>query len=214
MKPLKCFSIFALTIFISFLFLIKTTTAQEYENFTINNHCIGNVCIGDTIEKIKNRYQNYVIKVNDSNSGYYIFDPSGTFLIEFSTKQPIDTKNSPIRYIMTSNPNYCFDNEEINLEKNVSDLMKKYGNPIYENGPNGYFISFPDWPIKSSSKYNDYLVNVIVGIHNPKLSELFNFSGTMNEKAELNVLKEYPENTFLNTIEIYSDHYENGEPIN
>lgn len=214
MKNLKCLSIFALSIFISFILLIKITPGEEYETFTINNHCIGNVCIGDTLDEIKDKYHNYVIKVNDTNSGYYIFDSSGTFLIEFSTKQPIDAKNTPIRYIMTSNPNYCFDNEDINLEKNVSDLIKKYGKPTYESGPNGYFISFPDWPIKASSKYHDYLVNVIVGIYNPKLSELFNFSGTMNEEAELKLLKEYPDKTFLNTIEIYSDHYENGEPIN
>lgn len=210
-KKFKCLSIFALTIFI---LLCNSISAEEFENFTINNHCIGNVCIGDTIQKIRDKYKDYIIKVNDTNSGYYIFDSSGTFLIEFSTKEPIDTANAPIRYIMTSNPNYSFGNESITLEVKVSELIEKYGQPMYENGPNGYFISFKDWPIKTSSKYNDYLINVVVGIYNQKLTELFEFSGTMNEKAELKVLKQYPENTYLNTIEIYSDHYKNGHPIN
>ena len=89
-------------------FLMDDIFAEKNENYTINNCCIGKVCIGDTLEIVKNKYSDYVIKVNDSNTGYYIFDILGNFLIEFSTKTTLEHEKAPIRYISTSNPNYSF----------------------------------------------------------------------------------------------------------
>lgn len=202
-----------LTAIITSMLFISGSFAQEEESFLINNYCIGNVCIGDTVNTIKEKYSDYIIKPNDSNTGYYIFDKLGNFLIEFSTKKRIDNNNNPVRYIMTSNPNYTFEPGEISLETKVSELIKEYGNPSYESGPNGYLVHFQDWPIKQQTSYKNYQINMLVGVYNPKLSDLFKYSGNINETAEIKLLKSYPELTILNTIEIFCDHYKNGNPL-
>ncbi|MEW5818770.1 MAG: hypothetical protein AB1782_01140 [Cyanobacteriota bacterium] len=213
MKLIKSLFLVSFIFIFILVFLVESVSAQEDDYFEINNYCIGRVCIGDTLKIVKDHYKDCIIKVNDSDTGYYIFDNLGNFLIEFSTKKSINDENEPIRYIMTSNPNFSFEPGNISLETKVSELIDKYGQPNYESGPNGYQVSFSGWPIKNTSEYHKYQVNLIVGIYNPKLNELFNFSGTINEKAELKLLKSYPDYTYLNTFEIFSDHYNNGNPI-
>lgn len=187
--------------------------AEGNNFFTINNHCIGKVCIGDTLETIKTNYSSYIIKVNDSKTGYYIFDELGNFLIEFSSKQTPDNTDAPVRYIMTSNPNFTYKPGDIDLESTIEDLMCLYGKPRYETGPNGYHVEFSKWPIEHETNYNNFKINAIVGIYNPKLSELFNSTGSSNENAEIQLLKNYPDATIINTFELYSDYYVNGNPI-
>jgi hypothetical protein len=190
-----------------------TNTDEDFDPLAINEHCIGKVCIGDTLQEVKAKYNDHIIKVNDSQTGYYIFDPAGNFLIEFSTKKELSKKEAPIRYIMTSNPMYTFDNTDISVESVVSNLTEVYGKPQYEAGPNGYLIKFSKWPVKNTTTHDNYEINILVGIYNPGLADLFKYSGSMNEKAEVKLLTDYPENTILNTIEIYSDYYKDGKPI-
>lgn len=191
----------------------SNTFAEDNDDFTITNSCIGKVCIGDTLDIIKSNYSDYIIKVNDSNTGYYIFDELGNFLIEFSSKQPPDKATAPVRYIMTSNPNFTYQPGNISLESKISDLISLYGIPNYEPGPNGYHVEFGKWPIKHETKHNNFKINTIVGIYNPKLADLFKYSGTSNEKAEIQLLKKYPDTTIINTIELYSDYYTSGKAI-
>jgi len=201
-----------LTLFI-IIFYNSIALAKNDESFIISNHCIGKVCIGDKLETIKKNYSQYIIKNNESNTGYYIFDKIGNFMIEFSTKKPVEKTNAPILYIMTSNPNYKFAPDNIHLEQKVSDLIPKYGSPKYNSGPDGYSISFTKWPIRDNIIFKNYKVNLIVGIYNSKLEEFFNNSETINEDADIKLLKAYPDYTFLNTIEIYSDYYKDNTPI-
>lgn len=209
----KVFLLFLLVFSLS-IFLNSAVRANNgAESLDITSVCIGNVCIGDTLEKIKLKNKDCKIKVNDSNTGYYLFDNLGNFLVEFSTKQSLSKKNVPVRYIMTSNPLYKYEPGNISLESRVSELIKKYGKPEYVSGPNGYVVSFEKWPIKETEKFKNYEVNTLVGVYNPKVVEMFKYSGTMNEKEELKVLYKHPENTVINTIEIFSDSYANGKPI-
>ena len=213
MKSLFIKIAFALSLFLFHNSLLNSVLAQEPDYYTINNSCIGYVCIGDTIEEIENKYADHIIKVNDDETGYYIFDQQGNFLVEFSTKKSLNSEKAPIRYIMTSNPIFSFEPGGISLETKVSELINKYGHPIYEPGPNGYFVSFKSWPIKETYTHKNFEINFLVGVFNPKLTELFKLSGSINEKAEIKLLEKYPDVTILNTIEIFSDALENGKPL-
>lgn len=211
-KTGKVISVIILLGILIYQFSIKSF-GQKYDNFTVNDHCIGDVCIGDTFSSIKSKYPDYILKPNDTNTGYYIFDSMGNFLIEFSTKKSIAKNNAPIRYIMTSNPNYTFVPGNIRIETKISDLINKYGSPTYSAGPDGYIVTFDDWSIKESVTYKNYKVNINIGVYNPKLEELFKYSGTINEGAEIKMLYAHPESTIINSIEIYSDFYKSGKTL-
>lgn len=207
-------------VFLSLLVIIlvvilayNNINAQTTDNFYIKENCIGNVCIGDNLKTIKEKYQDYVIKPNEDHTGYDIFDNSGNFLIEFSSKKSKNNEKKPIRYIMTSSSKFKIMPGDIRLETKISDLIPKYGKPIYETGPNGYLITFANWPIKTSFVHDKYKINIIFGIYNPKLAEMFKYSGTINEDAEINMLKKYPAKTIINSVEIFADYYKDGKPI-
>ena len=67
------------------------------------------MCALETLlEEVRTKYTDHIIKVNDSHTGYYVFDPYGSFLVEFSTKNPLNSEKAPIRYIMTFKPYFFF----------------------------------------------------------------------------------------------------------
>lgn len=198
---------------LSFMLLlagILPSYALEGIEFTITNECIGRVCIGDTVETAKKAYKDAILKVNTDRTGYYVFDSLGNFLLEFSTKRSL-TKDLPILYLMTSNPLFSYNKGNISPETKISLLSKAFGNPTYENGPNGYTVSFPKWQIKENTTYKNYKVNFIVSVYNAKLSSQTQNSLMTSPEYEMNILKKYPQETVLNTFEIYSDYFKNGK---
>jgi hypothetical protein len=205
--------VFMLTYFSISSVIFAQESLLPLDDLEINEYCIGKVCIGDSLKTVKENLSDYILKINDSQTGYYVFDETGNFLLEFSTKRELDDEMAPIRYIMTSNPIYTFYKDDISVDLKISELIDKYGEPEYLGGPNGYIVSFDKWPVKETSVHDKYSINLIVGVYNPGLADLFKYTGTMNEKAELQLLKNYPESTIISTIEIYSDYYKNGKPI-
>ena len=209
----KVKNILTIIFLIIFTYSQNTVLAQKEENFVVSNYCIGKICIGDKLETVRKNYSDYIIKTNESNTGYYIFDNNGNFMIEFSSKKSMEKTNAPILYIMTSNPSYKIIPDNIHLDLKVSELSFKYGAPKYHSGPDGYSVTFPKWSIKDTVIYKNYKVNFLVGIYNLKLEELFHNSESINEEADIKLLKTYPEYSVLNTIEIYSDYYKDNTPI-